>query len=64
MRSDGSLAITIFILLSGGIIEAFLFYLFDIDPDDIPAILLIILWVFNSGVVGYLYWRFFGDGRK
>ena len=64
MRSDGSLVITIFILLSGGIIEAFLFYLFDIDPDDVPAILLVILWVFNSGVVGYLYWRFFGDGRK
>ena len=64
MGDTGGWAISIFILLSGGIIEAFLFYLFAIDPDDIPAILLVILWVFNSGVVGYLYWRFFGDGRK
>ena len=61
---DGGLAISIFILISGGIIEAVFFYLFDIEPKDVPAILLVLLWAVNSGAVGYLYWRFFGDGRK
>ena len=64
MSDFGGTAVSIFVMVAGLVIEAMFFYLFDIEPKEVPALLLVVIWFFNSGVLAYLFYRFFGDGRN
>ena len=64
MSDFGGTAVSIFVMVAGLVIEAMFFYLFDIEPKEVPALLLVVIWIFNSGVLAYLFYRFFRDVRN
>ena len=64
MRNSSGTGMSIFVVIAGLVIEALFFYLFDIEVDSVPVFFIILLWFVNSGVLAYIYWRFFGDGKN